>query len=924
MIERGTLLNDYVYVLKRTGVAAIIAAALAVYVSAPTAAARPSAGQPSADHPTAVQYPERKLNCPARFITCMAWDKYRHAAWIGTEGHGIYEYRPWAGAGNHWVHYSTSNGLADNSCYDIAVDSRARVWAGTDRHGVDVFVSRQKGWQRYDVLPLAHPGKFGPLGSHPFAIAMDPYKPEVWLGTEAGISIYNIRRHTWNYLTVSNGLPSNQVNAINFLPGGKVIVGTQCRGLAIGTPRRSGNYAKDFLSHLPEFRDSYRWRTLIGPFHTPESAMGSGLPSSLINAVFTPVLRRPKRFSNRKWARLSRRRKVYVATDSGLAFSTNSGRSWRFEQGRDYAARVLGLFHPPAGFQVPAKTELKNLLPGEHITCIARDAVGNLWLGFWRDGYMVISPHGKHSYRTQGDPRFKKIVKAQGGGGDFVQAILPLPNGKMLIGRYGGGVSMIDSAKLAKWLKPGKKVQFYKISRPSRELMPLMVKFPKPAAVPTVRQIRALRDALMKINADHATSPLIIPLNDDWRNRGNWIDRYGRMYAYLFAQNGNSSQFGGYLSAFFQANRTIWINDHWRPGDFGRHWLVGGQRNTTDPRALQDLLDGGRTDASADDHGETYNTTIDGPNIYWTCMVPAGQYLLSIYLYNDDGHSGSNRQRDYVAEVINTPMPLGKFSKIGTTFEPAAYVDRCRPAAISRVEYFCGGVYKRFFVRVPDSLGAIQGTPRGVITVCVRRNYSFNTKWAGVFVDPVGRYPWYLAAANGVRMHWWKPIPPFKKGEPYIPSCFGWPKKQPYAPLPTYPRPSEPAYAAGSLMQQLLHLRRANEPWFAVNCAPAVAALSRYLAGDTYRGHPVAFYLHHRDWAQILSRRFFGSLVADIPLKPTARRIYYRPLQYMSMDWHIRNKHPRDPAPQTGNYSKRLFAVWKERQTTELNWSKTP
>ncbi len=199
MIERGTLLNGYVYVLKRTGVAAILAAAMPGYVSAQAASARPPAGRmPAAARQTSARCPEHKLSCPARFITCMAWDKCRHAAWIGTEGHGIYEFRPWAHRGRRWVHFSkgqgVGGGLADNCCYAIAVDDKARVWAGTDRHGVDVLVSRKKGWQRYDVLPLVHPGKFGPMGSHPFAIAVDPYQARVWLATEAGISIYNTRR----------------------------------------------------------------------------------------------------------------------------------------------------------------------------------------------------------------------------------------------------------------------------------------------------------------------------------------------------------------------------------------------------------------------------------------------------------------------------------------------------------------------------------------------------------------------------------------------------------------------------------------------------------------------------------------------------------------------------------------------------------
>ena len=252
----------------------------------------PQSAGAKASAPKISPVPERLLNCPAKFITCMAWDAFRSAAWIGTEGHGIYEYRPLARAnGSHprWRHFSKANGLADNSCYAIAVDGKGRIWAGTDRHGVDVYVSGRKGWQRYDVLPLIHKGKFGPLGSHPFCISVNPTNGSVWIGTEAGVSIYRTKTHAWHYLTVNNGLPSNQINTITFLPRGNVMIGTQCDGIAIGG-RNAAQHAglsrdKLYAAELMGTVQPWHWRVVTGPFHTPPRAFGSGLPSSLINAA---------------------------------------------------------------------------------------------------------------------------------------------------------------------------------------------------------------------------------------------------------------------------------------------------------------------------------------------------------------------------------------------------------------------------------------------------------------------------------------------------------------------------------------------------------------------------------------------------------------------------------------------------------------
>ncbi len=858
----------------------------------------------------------------------MAWDKFRHVAWIGTEGQGIFEYRPWADHGNRWRQYTKSNGLSDNSCYAIAVDDNGRVWAGSDRHGVDVFLSREKGWKRYDVLPLVHPGNFGPLGSHPFCIDVDPYTQAVWMGTEAGISIYSTKTHSWRYLTVSNGLPSNQINAIGFLSDGNIVLGTQCQGIDIGTPlkRRSIAVEKFVLPVLPGFHDPYSWRVIPGPFHTPKSAAGPGLPSSLINAVSIPLSAQMKTpLSAYQIARAARHQEIYVGTDSGLAISRNGGVSWRFEQGRDYAARVLGLSHPPAGFHAPPEAWLAGLLPGEHITCIAHDHAGNLWLGFWRDGYMVISPDGTHIYRTAGDPRFAKTDT-------YVQAILPLPNGQVLIGRYGSGVSMIKPPKLAKWLRPGKHIRFNRIIRPGVMEMPVMVQFPRAAAVPTVKQIIALRNALLKIKPYEAATSEIIPLNDDWRTRGNWIDQYGRMWSLQYSMTGLDTG-GGYDDMCF-VRSNAWVNTHWRRGEAARHWLVTGWRNSTDPRTLQDLFHGGRTESNDDDHGETYSSTINGPNLYQTIDMPAGQYVFSVYLYNDDGHYGSgNRLRDYILQVSNTPELARAIDRIGWYgkhhIQPAGAFARSRPTALSRCEYFNGGVYKRFFINVAPAGVRYCGLEMGCVTLCIHRNYSLNAICEGLFIDPLGRLPSvrYGAVPSGVpeqpprTLHDRQPIPPFYKGQPYIPTILGIP--HPGHPFFTMRVKTMPYYAldAGAVLQQLLYLRHANGAWFAQNGFSITVELTRFIAGYQGNAGLPAAYFYKRPPQAIYSGRFLASLLRGVGLSSTADPIYprmslYMPAQDEYWAWLKRTKNPKITDQQIWPLPKifKLYHAWWEKQ----------
>ena len=112
---------------------------------------------------------------------------------------------------------------------------------------------------------------------------------------------------------------------------------------------------------------------------------------------------------------------------------------------------------------------------------------------------------------------------------------------------------------------------------------------------------------------------------------------------------------------------------------------------------------------------------MDGPGIYTTLKVPEGLYTLSLYLFNDDGHDGYNRYRDYLLSVR---------THAGVTLEDVDGFGSQPELAHGRVKDFCGGVWKRFLVRGPMTL-----------TVEVSRNNSFNTKLAGVMLDLVDEDP---------------------------------------------------------------------------------------------------------------------------------------------------------------------------------------
>lgn len=114
--------------------------------------------------------------------------------------------------------------------------------------------------------------------------------------------------------------------------------------------------------------------------------------------------------------------------------------------------------------------------------------------------------------------------------------------------------------------------------------------------------------------------------------------------------------------------------------------------------------------------------THQGPDLYVSLRVPAGDFTLSLYDFNKDGHAGNNRLRDYRFSLRPHPSELPLESIEGFESWPEL--------ANGRIRDFWGGVYKRFLVRGPQTL-----------TVQVGRNYSFNTILAGVFLDKVSEEP---------------------------------------------------------------------------------------------------------------------------------------------------------------------------------------
>ncbi len=696
----------------------------------------------------------QNLHCPAQYITAMVSDGHG-GAYVASEDSGIYHYQPHASS--PWIHYNKTNspGLVSNHIYSLCLDAKGRLWAGTLRHGVCVFNGVK--WKHYGLLN-------GPLGCHVVAIVSDPYDQSVWMCTEAGVSIYETVQHQWRYIPqilpgkseniFTHGLPPNP-DCVAFNKQGIAFVGTQCNGLAIGYPPYKS------------------WSVVTGPWKMPRTAFGQGLPCNLINAVAA-----------------GKDGRIYVGTDEGLAWN-NLGNPYvfQYERGQDYIAKVKGLWHPPVIIRKPSPQVLRYLLPGDHVTCLAVDSLGELWLGTWRDA-LWINTLG-HGYAGQGDVReltpevrhysgallarhrwwIKSIFLKKSSVHDinaiigpqpsapslsrfirnmfYISAILPLSDGQVLIGHYGCGVTV---GRLVPQSLSKRMVSV--VHRWASALLPRSfwhAGLPAPAKAPSIRQLTSLCRNLLKNDIPSSyTKPQIVPITDDWRTQGTWLGRYGRYWACLFACL-PPPDVGDYVWApgSITLQHTEGIGPHHRMRDTGRYHLPAGDAvrfhitwlSTAKKRVLEIpevyldecIFDGtatrhvDRREAELDDHGETYPTSWQGPDLYVYLHIPAGAYTLSLYFFNKDGHSGKNRDRDYAISML----PLPASYHFGTALDPnTAPLARMRGTAQSRVVNFWGGVWKRFLVRGPMKLA-----------IRVAKNYSLNTILQAAMLDPLAQHP---------------------------------------------------------------------------------------------------------------------------------------------------------------------------------------
>jgi len=657
---------------------------------------------------------------PGKFITALfAADD---ALWIGTEDMGLWRLDISADPAQPeaWKQFIGEDGPNTEHVYAIAVDAAGRVWVGTTNQGVAVYNGVE--WRTFGVLD-------GCAGERVFAIAADAdsKRGHVWIGTDHGLVCWSpdlkadpsSGQGTWRTSTRADGLPSDQIYALAVDKRGRVWVGTECDGLAWADPP----YKKWTCVRAPAERSGDE-----GEAPGLNGGTGPGLPSNLSNDLL--VLRDGT---------------VVYSTNYGLGMGRDGGLTWTSWQGllnQPYANYCRGL---------------------------AEDPSGRLWIATRHLGLARLDGRTGElkSYRKAWRPESKageppKVPPSLPD--DYVFDVAVTADGDVWAGTYGGGLARLKGAVPA--AKSASSLSALSVN-PRSAILPAVAlakadrnpqsfpSLPAPAAPPTLEELNAMLADLAKVPfVPPEKQPAVIRLDDDWLTKGDCLGRYGRYWGCWCAICSPKNYEWG--AGPEKVEKCAFIGPNCTQGDSLRywvHWLYTTNPNTLEmpPTYLHSRVLKGfttwdlyRRQAEWDDHGEAYPMSKDGPSLYCTLKVPSGLYYLSLYNFNKDGHTGNNRYRDYRLSV-RLYAPEGKpRDTSGFTGRPSIRIHTPEEGNSGDISGFAGqselargrmrdfwpGAYKWFLVRGPIA-----------VAFEVRRNHSFNTNLAGVFLDLVDEYP---------------------------------------------------------------------------------------------------------------------------------------------------------------------------------------
>ncbi len=542
----------------------------------------------------------------------------RDGFWVGTADKGLWR----RDANGDWKRF-----LADDAVRCL-LERGDQIWAGTARDGLQIWDGAN--WNNVGVgegLPSARVND----------LALDADSGDVWVATENGLCRWN---DDGGWSVPDAALTRRQIVGVAAARG-LVWAATACDGLLRSADRGA------------------TWTQIRGASVQPNTATGTGLPSEVLNDVAVDELGQ-----------------IWVATDLGVAKSSDAGKTWFFLRGADWEANVEGSAQglKPTGADAPVEP------PGEDwVQTLAPDGEGHIWLGFRQQGAELRDIQTDELlFATRFD-----AGRVAGPSQNWVRSIVPLTGGRAILGEFGGGLVSALQAELP--------------APVAATVAPAKLKVPGDFAILDAAQI-----ARIGTGETAAQGAL---WNIDTRTRGDWVGRYGDRLANL-----------NYRDFRRDSRASADVSLGWNARADGPYVHTASQDNADSNVLYNPAFGTRRIDELNDGTWQTdkYPLSFDGPSLWCQIEVGAGAHRVSIYFYNNDGKSDMMRYRDYV-------LQLKPWSEAIKDAENAPDLARCR------ISDFQNGTYASFALSGP-----------GKYWIKIGRHRSNVTKLAGVFIDRIG------------------------------------------------------------------------------------------------------------------------------------------------------------------------------------------
>jgi hypothetical protein len=302
----------------------------------------------------------------------------------------------------------------------------------------------------------------------------------------------------------------------------------------------------------------------------------------------------------------------------------------------------------------------------------------------------------------------KKSIRFHGTKADQITAVIPLPDGKVLLASRKGSLEKMEY--------PGNKTSANTMIPVER--LEHVVQFPSAYPVKPDKQVGV------------ANKKRVIVLADDYETGHHWAGKYGKTYALVSGSKNSHDR----IIAFDESLSKIRL-------------FVGFVGKRTRPlestTLIQDMSHHHGSDEPRD-HAASLNAwgcvgkavpkTADGQHLWCEIQLPKpGRFCLSLYFVDPNSMPkrsarSQEKPRDYFVEIFPEPPPARTRIPRGDWEEPGRRADEwaagSEPLAASRVLDFGDGVYKRFALAGP-----------GTYFVKIDKNYSRRVDLSAVFID---------------------------------------------------------------------------------------------------------------------------------------------------------------------------------------------